>query len=335
MRGGIASFRARLRTLVKDYSIWDEAYEAVITDDRDWLYSNIGNAAAEIGTLDLIVFVAPARRRRPTAGAQGTRAGGQSRPAAGRRCSTRSDDCSSDAERDNGASGTLLAEFEGDALGVLDRARDAGGRRCRPGSLAGRPAAADPRAAALARAAGSDRPQPAGRRAGARRRRRPRGRRRSRCATTTGEVIRYVVWQPPRPGASILRQVALPLGLALLAHRRRQRRQLELCGALGAAARAGALRRQGGRPQQDRVPVERQPRAPDADERHPRRRAAPADHAARRRAAGARLGALRLGDRADGADLRPARLQPDGERQPPARRASRSSRPRSSRTSPR
>jgi signal transduction histidine kinase len=57
VRGGIASFRARLRTLVRDYSIWDEAYAAVITDDRDWLYSNIGNAAAEIGTLDMIVFV--------------------------------------------------------------------------------------------------------------------------------------------------------------------------------------------------------------------------------------------------------------------------------------
>jgi signal transduction histidine kinase len=57
VRAGIASFRSRLRTLVRDYSIWDEAYEAVVADDRDWLYSNIGNAAAEIGTLDMIVFV--------------------------------------------------------------------------------------------------------------------------------------------------------------------------------------------------------------------------------------------------------------------------------------
>ena len=32
----------------------------MIDDDRDWLYSNIGNAAGEIGTLDLIVFVNPA-----------------------------------------------------------------------------------------------------------------------------------------------------------------------------------------------------------------------------------------------------------------------------------
>ena len=27
VRGGIDSFRARLRTLVSDYSIWDEAYD--------------------------------------------------------------------------------------------------------------------------------------------------------------------------------------------------------------------------------------------------------------------------------------------------------------------
>ena len=39
-----------------------------MTDDRDWLYSNIGNAAAEIGTLDLIDFVDPDNRRSPTAG---------------------------------------------------------------------------------------------------------------------------------------------------------------------------------------------------------------------------------------------------------------------------
>ena len=29
VRGGVASFRARVRTLVRDYSIWNEAYDAV------------------------------------------------------------------------------------------------------------------------------------------------------------------------------------------------------------------------------------------------------------------------------------------------------------------
>ena len=42
VRSGIGSFRGRLRTLVKDYSVWDEAYEAASLDDREWLYGNIG-----------------------------------------------------------------------------------------------------------------------------------------------------------------------------------------------------------------------------------------------------------------------------------------------------
>jgi signal transduction histidine kinase len=57
--GGVAAFRAKVDTLVRDYSIWDEAYAAARSDDRGWLYSNIGNAAAEIGTLDLILFADP------------------------------------------------------------------------------------------------------------------------------------------------------------------------------------------------------------------------------------------------------------------------------------
>ena len=59
VRGGLNAFRMRLRTLVQDYSIWDEAYDAVEGDDRVWLYSNIGSAASEIGTLDLIEFIDP------------------------------------------------------------------------------------------------------------------------------------------------------------------------------------------------------------------------------------------------------------------------------------
>ena len=169
VRGGIASFRARLRTLVKDYSIWDEAYEAVITDDRDWLYSNIGNAAAEIGTLDLIVFVPAARRRRATAGATGSPAGGRSRSAAAGRCSSRSWRMLDAAERDNGALGTLLAEFEGEPWAFsIARVTPVDGAPA--GVEPADAAAAGPRAAALARAARSDRAQPAGRRADARRR---------------------------------------------------------------------------------------------------------------------------------------------------------------------
>lgn len=55
----LAELRARAFTLVKDYSIWDEAFDAAIAGDRDWLYSNIGTAAAEIGTIDMLVVAGP------------------------------------------------------------------------------------------------------------------------------------------------------------------------------------------------------------------------------------------------------------------------------------
>ena len=59
VRGGLTSFRVKVETLVKDYSVWDEAYQAVLAGDRIWLYRNIGTAVTEVGTLDLIVFVEP------------------------------------------------------------------------------------------------------------------------------------------------------------------------------------------------------------------------------------------------------------------------------------
>ena len=315
VRGGIASFRARLRTLVRDYSIWDEAYEAVITDDRDWLYSNIGNAAAEIGTLDLIAFVP--RLGGPTYGwREGSVPEGVPDPLPADAARGSDDAARRRRGRQRGVR-HAAGRVRGRPLGVLDRPRDAGGRAAgrRP---AGRPAAADSRAAALARAPGQHRSQPAGRRADAGRRPvRGAGLDRAARQRRAGDPLCGLGAaapgrQHPAAGGAAPRAGAPP-------DRRRQRRQLGLCGALGPAARTGALRRQGGRPQQDRVPLERQPRAQDADERHPRRGAAPADHPARRGAEGARLGALRVGDGADGADLRPARHQPDGERQPPAR----------------
>jgi sensor domain CHASE-containing protein len=61
--GGIGAFKAKMQTVVKDYSIWDEAYDAVRADDFGWLYSNIGTGAAEIGALDKIVIVDPIRSR--------------------------------------------------------------------------------------------------------------------------------------------------------------------------------------------------------------------------------------------------------------------------------
>ena len=202
-----------LRTLVRDYSIWDEAYDAVITDDRDWLYNNIGNAAAEIGTLDLIVFIP--RAGGPTFGwREGSDPQGIPDPLPAELVS----DLAAMLEKgsnDNGASGTMLADFEGEPwafsiarvipvdglpAGVLpaDLPLQVHGLRLSPERL------------------DLDRPQPAGRRARRSPMRRRRARRPIALRDDDGRVIRYVVWEPPRPGASILRLVALPLGLALL-----------------------------------------------------------------------------------------------------------------------
>lgn len=58
----IAGHKSKVETLVRDYSIWDRAYAALRSEDRAWLWRNLGTAATEIGTLDLIVFVDPIRR---------------------------------------------------------------------------------------------------------------------------------------------------------------------------------------------------------------------------------------------------------------------------------
>jgi signal transduction histidine kinase len=53
----ISALRDKTETFVRDYSVWDEAFEAFRTDDVDWIYRNIGTAATDIGALDLIVML--------------------------------------------------------------------------------------------------------------------------------------------------------------------------------------------------------------------------------------------------------------------------------------
>lgn len=59
--GGTRSLRLKLETVTKDYAVWDEAYEAVTTADRDWLYRNIGTGVLLMGTPDMIVLIDPAQ----------------------------------------------------------------------------------------------------------------------------------------------------------------------------------------------------------------------------------------------------------------------------------
>lgn len=46
----------RVRTVLTDYSYWDEAFEAATADDRVWLYRNIGTAATETQLVDRVVI---------------------------------------------------------------------------------------------------------------------------------------------------------------------------------------------------------------------------------------------------------------------------------------
>lgn len=210
VEGGLNSFRSRLRTLVRDYSIWDEAYDAAMLDDRQWLYRNIGNAAAEIGTLDLIVFVNPS-----TGAPFGWRRG--SPP--------------------DGETGLIASDVLAQILDALDTGDDIqpptilalrGGRpwvfsaaRVTPvgGPPPDVPAELLPVQIHGFEVSGdrlgrigqglliddlrlSEQPNP--------------GEARVPLVDYAGRTIAYVTWMPPHPGASILRQVAVPLGLALV-----------------------------------------------------------------------------------------------------------------------
>ena len=53
----IKSVRAGTYMLVRDYSLWDEAFAAVHNDEREWLYSSIGTSVTELGTFDLAILV--------------------------------------------------------------------------------------------------------------------------------------------------------------------------------------------------------------------------------------------------------------------------------------
>lgn len=212
VESGVEAFRQRLRTLVKDYSIWDEAYDAVIADDRSWLYSNIGSAAAEIGTLDLIVFIAPDHAsfgwRHDSAPE------GEPTPLSAP-LTAAIVGLLAEKNEDEVANRTLLASFEGEpwAFSVarvipVDGAPAGMRAEALPIQIHGMRLSgdrlsqigADPVVGELILA-----PAPEA------------GQASVPLIDYDGNVIRYLVWTPPRPAGSILRRVGLPLGLALLA----------------------------------------------------------------------------------------------------------------------
>lgn len=210
---GIASLRTRLGSFALDYSIWDDAYESLLADDRQWIYRNIGNAASEIGTLDLIEFVYPPIGE-PFGWREGTPPGGESNVLP-RDLLTKilSELDRPDPDLD-ARSDTIFAEWNGEpwifalalvrpvdgpppgvtpeelprqvqGLRLSDERLDGIGTELLIDDLRLDPSPPGPGQASLA------------------------------LRDNSGEMVARIVWTAPRPGARILRRVAPPLGIAL------------------------------------------------------------------------------------------------------------------------
>lgn len=208
--GGLASFKVKIETVVKDYSIWDEAYAAVRRDDRDWLYRNIGTGAAEIGALDVILIVDPStgatfgwREGSPVEGEAGLIP-----PALVASLLRLLDAPSGSAARSGFArmNGAIWAF-------AVTRVRPVGWTPASvPENLLPRQIHGLMVSESLLAGIGAnllmddlalqDRTLP--------------GQAAVALEGLSGTEVGQVAWMPPRPGASILRQVALPLALALL-----------------------------------------------------------------------------------------------------------------------
>jgi len=205
----VAGHRGKVETLVRDYSVWDEAFAAVRADDRNWLYGNIGNAAAEIGTLDLIVFVDPL-----TGLEVGWRAGSPPEGEVGLLPQELRDQVYALSDADGSRPRAIFAKLDGEIWALASSV-------VRPvaGVPAGIPRAEMPRqihglmlsSERLQRIAESllleggltrvDAPAP--------------GQAYHRLEGPSGDPIGYLAWAPPEPGRRILDRLAWPLSAAL------------------------------------------------------------------------------------------------------------------------
>ncbi len=59
VRGGLASLEDTLRTVTMDFAIWPDAVAAVSANDRTWIWENIGISAAVTETTDLMMVQMP------------------------------------------------------------------------------------------------------------------------------------------------------------------------------------------------------------------------------------------------------------------------------------
>jgi len=57
--GGVQSLGERIQALANDYSWWEEAYEAYVRGDTDWIDANIGTGITDTRIADFLVIVSP------------------------------------------------------------------------------------------------------------------------------------------------------------------------------------------------------------------------------------------------------------------------------------
>lgn len=59
IESAVESLKDRTETLAFDYAFWDPYYEAVISNDDEWLYPNVGSGAIEGTAIEMIVQILP------------------------------------------------------------------------------------------------------------------------------------------------------------------------------------------------------------------------------------------------------------------------------------
>jgi signal transduction histidine kinase len=211
VESGFESLLLKIRTVVRDYSVWDEAYAAVDQFDPEWLYRNIGTGVTVMGTLDVIVIFDPLNGREVgwiESSPENGEAGLLSRDAL-----ETVNGLINDARGTETVIGSAFIMIEGEPWMIA-------AAHVQPfeGVPAGRVNETLPVqvhglrvSEAILNQVGSSlliddlrlsmtEPDDLAS---------------IPLRSVEGVPIAYVVWSPPRPGASILRQIALPLGLAL------------------------------------------------------------------------------------------------------------------------
>ena len=57
--GGLQAMGRRLAQLANDYGWWEEAYDAYVRKDDEWIEANVGTGITDTDIADLLIFISP------------------------------------------------------------------------------------------------------------------------------------------------------------------------------------------------------------------------------------------------------------------------------------